>query len=669
MREYFEGWRESKWWHIAGGCIFVLVLVLCWAGWRGQHQQNATATLQDVFGQARDHAIAQGKEKAFRVKFQGENSCEADYMGAELSEAQYARVKRETAPFVEQQAAVIESYDGQSEVEELDHSAEIYEEKGMEDVHVYQMEGRSRFYLLVEDGESGKAYVARFQNCYGTSGTELSIEGIFKDFQQIGGAGDIRKVTVEDTKVIKAGQSNILAVYTKERENKLLYDNLCGIPIKDFCFEEKLLQSVYGDAPKEEEMGKEEYYIEVENRHGETSLWNYQRTEKSDYLLMYGDRKIAVPVPEQQKAFWREIFEKNARLDDVKTLKQVINFPERDMSWADFHYPEGCGDGYGTMSFDITLLNQDGTGSVSSYSEVETDLENEKYIEFFHKFLQVEVGQELSKVKKEEMQGACYLYREVGTDLENAEEQMAVDIIKYSDYIKVQDNRNYPVVKKYYALTDEMENLFEEGEGYARKEYEAANNRGEILSEKPVIYLYPEKARDIHVEVKNVDFTTVYPAYDGGWDVRAQRDGTLQLYREDGKVLDESREYYALYYEGKSSLVEDWQRGFTVEKKDYQTFLEEKLRILGLSDREAEEFILYWLPRMEKYPSVDIHFAEQSLVDEKVPLEISPKPDTAIRVFMQWRKHEEGKNIPQQQSLSPIARKGYLAVEWGGSEY
>jgi len=646
-----------------GGFVIVLVLILCCAGWRGLHQQNATAALKDVFDQAR----VNGKEKAFRINFRGKNFCEADYMGAELSEAQFARVKRSTAPLVEQQVKVIESKDGRSGVGEMEHRDEIYEEKGMEDVHVYQMKGRSRFYLLVEDGESGKVYVARFQNCYGTNDAAFNIEGVFKDFQQIEGAGDIRQITLEDTKTIKEGQSNILAVYTEERVNELLYQNLGGISLKESFFEEELLHSVYGDGTTEEEMGREGYYIEVENKQGEISLWRYQKTDKVDYLLMHGEGKTAVPVPEQQKKFWREVFDRNARLDNAKTLAEVIGCPERNLYRAQFLYPEGCSDSNETLSLDIYPLHEDENPAVSSSTEVEENLKNEKYMELYEKFLRAEVGQELSKVKKEKIQGACYLYCD-GTVLEDdGAEEMAVEIIKYSDYIKVQNNQGYPVVKKYYALTSEMERLFEEGEGYARKEYDDLKNSGEILMEKPIIYLYPEKMQNIHVEVKNVDFTTVYPDYDGGWDVRAQRDGTLQLCQKDGEPLDKGREYYALYYEGETSLREDWQRGFTVEKKDYKGFLEKKLRILGLSDREAEEFILYWLPRMEKYPSVDLHFAEQSLLDEKVPLEISPKPDTVIRVFMQWRKHLDGKNIPQQE-LSPVARKGYIAVEWGGSE-
>ena len=39
--------------------------------------------------------------------------------------------------------------------------------------------------------------------------------------------------------------------------------------------------------------------------------------------------------------------------------------------------------------------------------------------------------------------------------------------------------------------------------------------------------------------------------------------------------------------------------GFVVEGKDTIKFLEEKLKQLGLTDKEADEFIIYWLPKLE----------------------------------------------------------------------
>ena len=363
-------------------------------------------------------------------------------------------------------------------------------------------------------------------------------------------------------------------------------------------------------------------------------------------------------------------FDRDARSNSGTALEEAMGYSEKDLSWAEFVYPEGNFGDSEMMTFSLSIDNvhRDAKGT-----EYEDDLQYQGYLELYDKFLRAGVGKELSKERAKEgklgkMKGMCCLYQNARED--EWEDPLALQIVWYFDVVKVQDNRGYPVVKKYYELTREMEDLFERGEGYARDAYEEQekNPAVNLLEEKPVIYLYPKKTQDIHVEVENVDFTTVYPDYDDGWHVRARRDGTLQMYQRDGKTLDEGREYYALYYEGTSDLEEGWQSGFTVERKDYREFLEEKLRILGLSDREAEEFILYWLPRMERHPSVDVHFVEQSLLDEKVPLNISPKPDTTIRVFMQWREHGNGNDIPEEQPLRPVDRKGYVGVEWGGCE-
>ena len=50
---------------------------------------------------------------------------------------------------------------------------------------------------------------------------------------------------------------------------------------------------------------------------------------------------------------------------------------------------------------------------------------------------------------------------------------------------------------------------------------------------------------------------------------------------------------------------------------DVIKFLEEKLGILGLTEREAEEFIVYWLPLMEKNKYNYIRFETLEEINEK----------------------------------------------------
>lgn len=184
------------------------------------------------------------------------------------------------------------------------------------------------------------------------------------------------------------------------------------------------------------------------------------------------------------------------------------------------------------------------------------------------------------------------------------------------------------------------------------------NSDGDLMS-KPVLYFYPEREMDMEVLLQKIDLTCTYPAYQNGWHITAEPDGTI-------RTKGSSREYYCLYYEGIANLPTDTDTGFVVEKKDYQSFLEEKLEILGLTEREAQEFIIYWLPVMQEHDRLFIHFLEQEILDNQVPLKITPEPETVIRVLMQIREPEEGKQVKEQQ-LKRVRRKGCTVVEWGGS--
>ena len=94
-------------------------------------------------------------------------------------------------------------------------------------------------------------------------------------------------------------------------------------------------------------------------------------------------------------------------------------------------------------------------------------------------------------------------------------------------------------------------------------------------------------------------------------------------------------------------------------------FLENALRDLGLTRKEANEFIVYWLPQMQENPYNLIAF-QSDCYTQVAQLDISPAPDTLLRVFMAWKPLEEKVDIPAQTLTAP-ARDGFTAVEWGGS--
>ena len=107
--------------------------------------------------------------------------------------------------------------------------------------------------------------------------------------------------------------------------------------------------------------------------------------------------------------------------------------------------------------------------------------------------------------------------------------------------------------------------------------------------------------------------------------------------------------------------------GFCIKGEDSAKFLEEKLASLGLTEREAEEFIVYWLPKLEANNYNYIRFASMEEINRNMPLEFSVEPDTLIRVMMEFKGLDEPISVTEQQLETPV-RTGFVIVEWGGTE-
>jgi hypothetical protein len=182
---------------------------------------------------------------------------------------------------------------------------------------------------------------------------------------------------------------------------------------------------------------------------------------------------------------------------------------------------------------------------------------------------------------------------------------------------------------------------------------------GSCMLAKPVIYLYPEETTDVSVELtSNGKLTTVYPAYHGGWQVTAQPDGTL--------TDSNGREYYCLYWEAESDVEYDLSKGFCIPGSQTAAFLEDALEKLGLTEREANEFIIYWLPQMETNRYNLISFQTEVYTDA-AQLTVSPAPDTMIRVFMAWQASDSFVRLPAPTLTAP-ERTGFTVIEWGGTQ-
>jgi len=180
---------------------------------------------------------------------------------------------------------------------------------------------------------------------------------------------------------------------------------------------------------------------------------------------------------------------------------------------------------------------------------------------------------------------------------------------------------------------------------------------------KPAIYLYPNVEQKITIkhdfkgQIKNT-----YPKYTNKWEVIAKPNGQL-------KNLADKRSYNYLFWDGVYNFPKEhynYKTGFIVKKSNLIKFLQEHLTKIGLNNTEINDFIVYWLPLLNKNDYNFIHFRINDNIDNISFLNVDPKPDTVLRVFMEFKGVEKDLRITKQE-LKTIKRNGFTLVEWGGA--
>lgn len=236
--------------------------------------------------------------------------------------------------------------------------------------------------------------------------------------------------------------------------------------------------------------------------------------------------------------------------------------------------------------------------------------------------------------------------------------------------VQVQGNQlrvwasDMPQVLQFTAPQKEVDELLTETDN--RITYEKENiEKPNPETAKPVIYLYPEQETKVNVQLDfNGTLTSTYPTLPPeGWSVTAQPDGTL--------TDEEGRSYRYLFWEGVADV--DWKQdsGFLVKAEDAREFLEQSLTQLGLNELEQNDFITYWLPKLEKNGESFVTFAAEQYTDNAV-LTVTPQPDSVLRVQMLISKVDDSnraafQKLPEQE-LPRFEREGFVLVEWGGTD-
>lgn len=205
---------------------------------------------------------------------------------------------------------------------------------------------------------------------------------------------------------------------------------------------------------------------------------------------------------------------------------------------------------------------------------------------------------------------------------------------------------------------------------------------------KPVVYLYPEKTIDVHLSFTTpVSLNTQIPFYNNGWFVKAQPDGRLtdlQPQYTDCSKIDslkfgseytvnacKTNNYPYIYWSGKSleNSYPKAEGGWVVERKNLKIFMDQKLKEIGLTEKESNDMTSYWIPKMNEKnsPYYRISFLTTKQMNEFVPMNVRPVPDSVLRVFLDFKPLNSKPIVdPIPQQFGKFNRHGFTLVEWGG---
>ncbi len=228
---------------------------------------------------------------------------------------------------------------------------------------------------------------------------------------------------------------------------------------------------------------------------------------------------------------------------------------------------------------------------------------------------------------------------------------------EFKEFSAYDSSAPYASISKQEFIREHAVVLYKDAFGqwlvYAREQFSPAYGCA-----KPVVYLYPTSRQQVTVKV-GADVKLSDPFYDPrtGWQVEAS---------PDGQLTHQGRGYSSLFWEGPGwgqypAVVS----GTVVKTRDALSTIKAQLRQQGLNQKESDDFVDYWQDKLPAKPYTRLTWFNTEQLNQLAPLSISPRPDTVIRVFLDFSGLDQPVKLPAQK-LEKVPRSGFTVVEWGG---
>ena len=177
-----------------------------------------------------------------------------------------------------------------------------------------------------------------------------------------------------------------------------------------------------------------------------------------------------------------------------------------------------------------------------------------------------------------------------------------------------------------------------------------------MIAYKPNIYLYPKTTQKMNVSLSLPQGGCICesdPKYPDQWQkIKVKPSGLI------------NDQYGYLFYE--AILPDQWQydEGWSVKVSDLESFFRTNLTEYGFIENEINDYIDYWIPKLQDSPYYNIYPQHTEKINGLVELNISKIPNSVLRLFYVIKDAPEKEDMPVPV-IPGFVREGFVITEWG----
>ncbi|MDX9694670.1 MAG: hypothetical protein RBT49_02665 [Bacteroidales bacterium] len=173
---------------------------------------------------------------------------------------------------------------------------------------------------------------------------------------------------------------------------------------------------------------------------------------------------------------------------------------------------------------------------------------------------------------------------------------------------------------------------------------------------KPNIYIYPTEKTQLEVKINfpmGGNIITSIPEYGQGWNIAVDTNGIIDNY------------YSYLFYESIQPDIWQVNYGWITKSDQLESFFRQNMSEYGFEGREIDDFIEYWIPRLDIYSFYSIYPQTERTINNVIKLDFSKQPDSMLRLFYVIKGHNQKPDNIIEPTIESFERNGFAVTEWG----